>query len=215
MQDYMKYFFISSFHLEHTARSKIMTSGIRSQPRPYRRFRGGKDHFQQIHTIISTSRKLESPVIMQRAIDHGMLQLLPIQESSQHHNRTGYNYKCALVNCQLVINKMQTIQLEIENEDIALWALTETWIKEDDNLTPLHICPNKYKLVSIPRSGKQEEDLPWYKESINVTSRKWKPYNMMECADFTVSLPNKTMQLGLLYWPPEGSILQFCQDLVT
>ena len=36
---------------------------------------------------------------------------------------------------------------------------------------------------------------------------------MIECADFTISLPNKTRQLGLLHQPPEGSILQFCQDL--
>ena len=99
---------------------------------------------------------------MQRTIDHGMLQTLPIQESAQHHNRTGYKYNCALVSCWSVINKMQTLQLEKENKDIALCALTETWTKEDNNVTPLHICPNGYKLVSIPRSGKQEEDLPWY-----------------------------------------------------
>ena len=57
---------------------------------------------------------------------------------------------------------MQTIQLEIEKKDVALCALTETWIKEDDNLTPLHICASGYISVSIPRSRKQEEDLPWY-----------------------------------------------------
>ena len=33
--------------------------------------------------------------------------------------------------------------------------------------------------------------------------------------DFTISLPNKTIQLGLLYQPPEGGILEFCQDLAT
>ena len=36
---------------------------------------------------------------------------------------------------------------------------------------------------------------------------------MMEFADFTISLQINTIQLGLLYQPPEQSILQFCQDL--
>ena len=40
-------------------------------------------------------------------------------------------------------------------------------------------------------------------------------YYMMECVDLIISLPNKTIQLSLLYWPPEGSILQSCQDLAT
>ena len=153
---------------------------------------------------------------MQRTIDHGMLQSLPIQESAQCHNRTGYSYNCALVNYHSVINKMQTIQLEIGNKDIALCALTETWIKDDYDLKPLHICPNGYKSVSIPRSGKTGGGLVLvHKESINVTSRKCKSCNTMECADFTISLPNKTIQLGLLYKSPVVSILQFCQDLAT
>ena len=121
-----------------------------------------------------------------------MLQSLSIQESAQHHNRTGYNYNCALVNCLSVINKMQTIQLEIENKDIALCALTKTWIKEEDDLTPLHICPNGYKSVSIPRSGKTKGGLALvHKESINVTSRKCKSHNTMECADVQNVLSNE------------------------
>ena len=80
----------SSFYLEHTTRSKIIACGIRSQPRPYRRSRRGKDHFQQIHTICTTSGKTKLPVIRQGTINHGMLQSLPIQESVQYYNRTGY-----------------------------------------------------------------------------------------------------------------------------
>ena len=70
----------SSFHLKYITRSKIIVLGIRFQPMPYRRSRGEKDHFQCIQTIIITSRKLKSPVIMQRTIDNVMLQSLPIPE---------------------------------------------------------------------------------------------------------------------------------------
>ena len=37
----------------------------------------------------------------------------------------------------------------------------------------------------------------------------------MECADFSIKLPSKTVHLGLIYRPPDGSVLQFCQELTT
>ena len=37
----------------------------------------------------------------------------------------------------------------------------------------------------------------------------------MECADFSIKLPSKTIHLGLIYIPPDGSVLQFCQELTT
>ena len=37
----------------------------------------------------------------------------------------------------------------------------------------------------------------------------------MECADFSIKLPSKTIHLGLIYRPPDGSVLQFCQELTT
>ena len=87
-------------------------------------------------------------------MDHGMLQSLPIQESV---NITIGQDTITTVPWSIVgqsINKMQTIQLKIENKDISYCTLTETWIKEDDDLTPLCICPSGYKSVSIPRLGK-------------------------------------------------------------
>ena len=37
----------------------------------------------------------------------------------------------------------------------------------------------------------------------------------MECADFIIKLPSKTIHLRLIYRPPDGSVLQFCQELTT
>ena len=37
----------------------------------------------------------------------------------------------------------------------------------------------------------------------------------MECADFSIKLPSKTIHLRLIYRPPDGSVLQFCQELTT
>ena len=37
----------------------------------------------------------------------------------------------------------------------------------------------------------------------------------MEYADFSIKLPSKTIHLSLIYRPPDGSVLQFCQELTT
>ena len=37
----------------------------------------------------------------------------------------------------------------------------------------------------------------------------------MECANFSINLPSKTIHLGLIYRPPDGSVLQFCEELTT
>ena len=37
----------------------------------------------------------------------------------------------------------------------------------------------------------------------------------MKCADFSIKLPSKTIHLGLIYRLPDGSVLQFCQELTT
>ena len=37
----------------------------------------------------------------------------------------------------------------------------------------------------------------------------------MECADFSIKLPSKAIHFRLIYRPPDGSVLQFCQVLTT
>ena len=46
-----------------------------------------------------------------------------------------FDCHCAVVNCRSVGNKINDIKLEIYNHNLDLCALTETWIKEDENNT--------------------------------------------------------------------------------
>ena len=50
-----------------------------------------------------------------------------------------------MVNCRSILNKTQTIQVEIGTHNIDLCALTETWIKQEDNITILACCTPNYK----------------------------------------------------------------------
>ena len=45
-----------------------------------------------------------------------------------------------LMNCRSVTNKTQEIQVELTNNNLDVCVLTEMWIKEDDNVTPMQGC---------------------------------------------------------------------------
>ena len=123
-------------------------------------------------------------------------------------------YYTTLINCRSATNKTECIQAEIVEANAALCALTQTWIKDDDDITPLQLCPSGYKCISIPRKVRSGGGLALiYWDNINLKTEKEYSFNTMECADFSIKLPSKTIHLGLIYRPPEGSVPQFCQKL--
>ena len=120
-----------------------------------------------------------------------------------------------LINCKPVTNKTECIQAEIAEANAALCDLTETCIEEDD-ITPLQLCPGGYKCISIPKKVRSGGGLALiYQDNINLKTEKEYSFNTMEYADFSIKQPSKTIHLGLIYRPSDGSVLQFCQELTT
>ena len=121
-----------------------------------------------------------------------------------------------LINCRSDTNKTECIQAKIAEANAALCALTETWIKEDDDITPLQLCPSGYKCISIRWKVRSGGGLALiYQDNINPKTEKEYSFNTIEYADFSIKQPSMTIHLGLIYRPPDGSILQFCQELTT
>ena len=146
-----------------------------------------------------------------------MYSLLIAKACTQHHQmKQSHNYNGLLINCRSVTNKMECIQAEITEADAALCVLTETWIKKDDDITPLYPCPSGYKCTSIPgtvRSGGGLALIYW--DNINLKTEKEYSFNTMKCDDFSIKLPSKTIHHGLIYRPLDGNVLQFCQEKTT
>ena len=142
----------SYFHLDQPICSRIIALGIRSRPRKYRRSRGGRDHFHKIFSIVTESQKTspfnKTPL---RTVDKSILCSLPKHVPEHHQKKQSHSYNGLLVNCRSAANKTECIQAEITEANAALCALTETWIKEEDDITPLQLCPSGYKCISIPR----------------------------------------------------------------
>ena len=135
--------FFLSFCLYGLMRGRIIALGIRSKPRPYRRSRGGKDHFNCIHTIIDmgTTRMQSTGLTKSRSIGHGILWSQPIQHQTQIKNSSSFRYSRTLINCRSGQNKTHEIQQTIEENNIDICALTETWMKVEDDLTQLRLYP--------------------------------------------------------------------------
>ena len=207
----------SHFHLDQQICSRIIVLGIRSKPRKYRLSREGRDHFHKIYSIVSESQKtIPFEKTQSRTVDKCILHSLSRHSPKHHKMNQGHNYNGLLINCRSVTNKTECIQAEIAEANAALCTLTETWIKEDDNITPLQLCPSGYKCISIPRKVRSWGGLALiYWDNINLKKEKDYFFNTVGCTDFSIKLPSKTIHLGLIYRPPDGSVLQFCQELIT
>ena len=135
----------SLFCLETEFRISIISLGIRNHPRPHRVKRGGMNLFNCIHAIISETCKVKRNYV---SLNNG--NNIPIEYTNQLSTMVSI-LTCGLVNCRLVVNKTQSLQVELINNSIYLCALTETWIKQGGNTTSSAIFLNGYKAINIPR----------------------------------------------------------------
>ena len=109
---------------------------------------------------------------------------------------------------------MHEIQQTMEENNIGICVLTETWIKLEDNLTQLRLCTKEYKSISVPRKNRTRGELAFiHKESINMKHNTTYNFKMMECTFFTITSQLFSLHLGIIYRSPEGSVLQFSHEL--
>ena len=111
---------------------------------------------------------------------------------------------CAMVNCWSIVNKTQTIQVEIATHSIDLCAFTETWIKQEDNTIILACWPPSYKAVSMPRPNETSGGIAnIYKDRLKVCQNNTYQYTMIKCTNFIVltSSKDKNTYVAVIYWP--------------
>ena len=131
------------FSLNQVTRAWIISLGIRKQATKqlYRHSKSGRNLFNRIEKIISTSRK-ENLVNKERTMTLSTINmdLRPSQISF------------SLIDARSIINKTVTFQQYITEKDTDISIITETWIKmADDPNTIKEIPPLGYKICSHPR----------------------------------------------------------------
>ena len=209
-----------SFSLPPPVRSWVIILCIRKHPRPYRKPRGGKHLFYRIKTLTNRMESMSHLKGLNQNINHENLWTI---ECQQPYNaiRTGlsitFNCHCAVVNCRSVGNEINDIKHEINNHNLDLCALMETWIKDDENTTiPNHFCPLGYNIISIPHINKTGGSITLvYRSNLDVRTNTSYTSESMECVDFTLNLNKHNILLAVIYRPPDTSVLQFANELAA
>ena len=84
-------------------------------------------------------------------------------------------------------------------------------------MTILHrfsFVPQGYKCLSTSRTDRQGGGIALlFKEGLNIKQDMKYNFNSMECTDYQIALPGKQVRLGLIYRPPEKSVLDFCTGI--
>ena len=137
-------------------RSGIITLAIRRcwNGKKYQRSRGGVRIHRKIKTVVTegenrcklakTVRKLDLTSIISILLENKLVRL-ETKESK---------IKCALVNCQSIVNKTADFQCDLIDNNLTLCALTETWIRQEEDVTLVQLCPPGFKAISISRKDR-------------------------------------------------------------
>ena len=127
----------------------------------------------------------------------------------------GSQVHCALINCRSAVNKSTELQVELVQNRIYICSLTETWIRDGDTAAEIQICPPGYKVISVPRFNRQGGGIAIvYRDSITIQRSNTYNYAKMECSDFAVSLPGLTLNMAVIYRPPDKPIRSFVSDFL-
>ena len=211
------------FYLGQEIQVKVILLGLRKTKsvKKYRRSRAGCRLFHHIYTWVNKVGHQATNLSTDQnrhqltrtacnAINWSNLKTIDLPRS---HNNPSL-MQCALVNCRSAVNKTSEIKLEIIQSHLDLFALTETWIRDDDTLTETQICPPGYKAVSIPHAGRIGVGIALiYCDSLQVKRDTTYSFQTMECTNFNLSLQGKPLHLAIIYRLPRSNINTFASEL--
>ena len=195
------------FYLHPATWTWITALGIKRQPRQYRGSRAGRSVFDHIYSgITSCEEKSKSNSNMKWSVV--LTNLLNIQPTMVRH----IHLSSAHVSAQSIGDKIGPFEHYLQDKEIDLCAVTETWLKPDDLVLPREITPPRYYILSQPRSdGRQGGGV------VLVYNSSQKVHNItqgdqqgeLEYMNVHVKFRNKTLNLYIIYRHPNTSVLQF------
>ena len=177
----------------------------------YRRSKSGQNLFHHIAVI---SRRLkDTPTYIQN-------QTLR-QENLIYPNLQTWKPKGIIslshINARSVCNKSLELQNYIIERSIDLCAITETWLRPDDQVSLADITPPRYKALSKPRlEGKGGGIALIHKDYITIKEVNISmEFLTIELANYKVKVPDKVLDLLIIYRIPSTSILESCNEFAV
>ena len=97
-------------------------------------------------------------------------------------------------------------------------AVTETWIREDDEFNGREVAPDSCKIFSQPRKdnarGGSVAIIAWSNIITDIVSSTDLTFLTMETIVCKLKLNNHTIDFQVIYRVPSTSILEFCSEFM-
>ena len=75
------------------------------------------------------------------------------------------------------------------------------------------MCLDGYKALSLPRQDCMGGGIAiMFRNHLNIKEGNRYEFTSMECMDYILTLPKITIKLGVIYRPPNNSVLDFMSD---
>ena len=122
----------------------------------------------------------------------------------------------ATINTRYICSKINQFQHYLLENSIDVCAVTETWLKEDDEYVLHDILPPGFKIISKPRcDGRLGRGIALiYKENYTINDHKINTNTQyMELSTFDLHIQDCVIDLLVIYRYPNTSVVSFCSDL--
>ena len=202
-----------NFTLPVTTRSWIIALCVckHHASRPYRRSREGSTLFWKIHLHIIHRERMHNswPGIVSS-------NLCNIKCTNQGLDSSKGNFlHLAQVNARSICNKIKS-SINICEQEVDICAITETWLRNEDDLATRQIPRDGYKVLSYLRQGRSGGGTALvHQNHINITDLETNHPTLttMETHCFTINIAASHIFLQIIYWFPNTSMIDFGNEL--
>ena len=143
--------------------------------------------------------------LVNKAKSHNLIHINSV--ASLEHTRL------ATLNARSIASNLDIIKKTIFDEKIQILALTETWLKKDDEYTPSELCPDGYTILRVDRKDKSGGGVAvmcneQYKPVLSRSTR----YATFEYMIVSLSSSPHFLRIVNVYRPPSSSLANFLTD---
>ena len=126
--------------------------------------------------------------------------------SGKQKQNLPYSVKFGLLNVRSIVNSTELFVDTVENYNLDLVALTETWLRPNDDVILGEMCPPGYDVIHIPRRTGRGGGVAFvFKQCFKTLLHQNKDYNSMENMEFTLNCNSETYRIIVIYRPPSSS----------
>ena len=120
-----------------------------------------------------------------------------------------------LINLRSCNNKTALMKQLINDLDLDICAITETWLKKSDEIGKAALKPEGYEILSSSHPIRLDGGITIiYKEDLQITKSHEYQFGTCKCTDFKISCDQSSYSLGLFYRPDGHPFLAFINDMV-